>query len=46
MPLIGRGIYVTNAQGYYESEYIENAKGNVEGYDIYLGFNISRVFRL
>ena len=37
---------VTNAQGSYESEYIENAKGTVDGYDIYLGFNISRVFSL
>ena len=46
MPLIGRDIYVTNAQGYYESEYIENAKGTVDGYDIYLGFKISRVFSL
>ena len=39
-------LMVTNAQGSYESEYIENAKGTVDGYDIYLGFNISRVFSL
>jgi hypothetical protein len=37
---------ITNAQGSYESEYIENAKGTVDEYDIYLGFNISRVFSL
>jgi len=29
-------LMVTNAQGSYESEYIENAKGTVDGYDIYL----------
>ena len=39
-------LMITNAQGSYESEYIENAKGTVDGYDIYLGFNISRVFSL
>ena len=39
-------LMVTNAQGSFESEYIENARGTLEGYNIYLGFNISRVFRL
>ena len=37
---------ITNAQGSFESEYIENARGTLEGYNIYLGFNISRVFSL
>ena len=37
---------ITNAQGSFESEYIENARGMLEGYNIYLGFNISRVFSL
>ena len=39
-------LMVTNAQGSFESEYIENAKGKFDGYDIYFGFNISRVFVL
>ena len=39
-------LMVTNAQGSFESEYIENARGTLEGYNIYLGFNISRVFSL
>ena len=39
-------LMVINAQGSYESEYIENAKSTVDGYDIYLGFNISLVFSL
>ena len=37
---------ITNAQGSFESEYIENARGMLEGYNIYFGFNISRVFSL
>ncbi len=37
---------VTNAQGSYESEYIEHARGQFEDFELYIGFNISRVFNL
>ena len=37
---------VTNAQGSYESEYIEHARGQFEDLELYIGFNISRVFNL
>ena len=39
-------LMVTNVQGSYESAYIENATGTLDGMEIYLGFNITRVFRL
>ena len=39
-------IMVTNVQGSYESAYIENASGSIDGMNIYLGFNITRVFSL
>ena len=39
-------IMVTNVQGSYESAYIENASGTIDEMNIYLGFNITRVFSL
>ena len=39
-------IMVTNVQGSYESAYIENASGSMEGKNLYLGFNITRVFAI
>jgi len=39
-------IMVTNVQGSYESAYIENASGSIEGKNLYLGFNITRVFAI
>ena len=39
-------IMVTNVQGSYESAYIENASGSIDGMNIHLGFNITRVFSL
>ncbi len=39
-------LMLTNARGSFESEYIENASGILEDLDLYLGFNIARVFYL
>ena len=39
-------LMVTNAQGSYESKYVEHASGRFENLNLYLGFNISRVFSL
>ncbi|MFL2983229.1 MAG: DUF5777 family beta-barrel protein [Candidatus Neomarinimicrobiota bacterium] len=39
-------LMITNAQGSYESEYVEHATGQFEDLNLYLGFNISRVFTL
>ena len=39
-------LMVTNAQGSYESKYVEHATGRFENLNLYLGFNISRVFSL
>ena len=39
-------LMLTNARGSFESEYIENASGTLEDLDLYLGFNIARVFYL
>lgn len=37
-------LLVTNAQGSFESAYIENAMGVLKGRNIYFGFNITRAF--
>tara|TARA_B100001250_G_C19605344_1_gene702481 strand:- start:5 stop:841 length:837 start_codon:yes stop_codon:yes gene_type:complete len=37
-------LMLTNARGSFESEYIENASGTLKDLDLYLGFNIARVF--
>ena len=39
-------VMVTNAQGSFESEYIENASGEFENFELFIGFNISRVFSI
>ena len=39
-------IMVTNVQGSFESAYIENASGTIADKDLYLGFNITRVFSI
>lgn len=39
-------VMVTNAQGSFESEYIENASGKFENFELFIGFNISRVFSI
>ena len=39
-------VMVTNAQGSFESEYIENARGEFEDLELFIGFNISRVFSI
>ena len=39
-------LMVTNSQGSFESEYIENAKGEFENFELFIGFNISRVFSI
>ena len=39
-------LMLTNARGSFESEYIENASGTLEDLNLYLGFNIARVFYL
>ena len=39
-------LMVTNAQGSFESEYIENSRGEFENLDLFFGFNISRVFSI
>ena len=39
-------IMVTNVQGSYESAYIENASGAIADKNLYLGFNITRVFAI
>ena len=39
-------LMVTNAQGSFESEYVERARGQLEDLDLYIGFNIARVFSL
>jgi hypothetical protein len=37
-------LIITNVQGSFESEYIENATGTFDGLNLFLGFNITRVF--
>jgi len=39
-------LMVTNVQGAFESAYIENASGSVDGMNLFLGFNITRAFSL
>ena len=39
-------LMVTNAQGSFESEYVERARGQLEDLNLYIGFNIARVFSL
>tara|TARA_A100001037_G_scaffold250432_1_gene233484 strand:+ start:3556 stop:4401 length:846 start_codon:yes stop_codon:yes gene_type:complete len=39
-------LILSNVQGAYESIYIENASGTLDGMDFYLGFNITRVFNI
>ncbi len=39
-------IMATNVQGSYESAYIENASGAIADKNLYLGFNITRVFAI
>tara|TARA_B100000686_G_scaffold299894_1_gene334016 strand:+ start:20586 stop:21443 length:858 start_codon:yes stop_codon:yes gene_type:complete len=39
-------LILTNARGGYEGAYIEDAKGSLDTGDIFLGFNITRVFIL
>jgi len=39
-------LMITNAQGSYVSEYVEHARGQFEDLELYIGFNISRVFSL
>ena len=39
-------LMVTNVQGAYESMYIENASGKLDGMKLYLGFNITRAFSI
>ena len=39
-------IMLTNVQGSYESAYIENASGAIADKNLYLGFNITRVFAI
>ncbi len=39
-------IMVTNVQGSFESAYIENASGAIADKNLYLGFNITRVFAI
>jgi len=39
-------LMITNVQGSFESEYIENAMGTFDELNLFLGFNITRVFSL
>ena len=39
-------LMITNVQGSFESEYIENATGTFDELNLFLGFNITRVFSL
>ena len=39
-------LMITNVQGSFESEYIENATGTFDDLNLFLGFNITRVFSL
>ena len=39
-------IMVTNVQGSFESAYIENGSGAIADKNLYLGFNITRVFAI
>ena len=39
-------LMITNVQGAFESAYIENASGKIKDMNLYLGFNITRVFSL
>ena len=39
-------LMITNVQGSFESEYIENASGTFDELNLFLGFNITRVFSL
>ena len=39
-------LMITNVQGSFESEYIENATGTFDKLNLFLGFNITRVFSL
>jgi len=37
-------LLLTNARGGYEGAYIEDAGGSMNSGDVFLGFNITRVF--
>ena len=39
-------LMLTNAQGSFESQYIEQASGGIQNFNLFLGFNITRVFTL
>ena len=39
-------LMITNVQGSFESNYIENATGTFDELNLFLGFNITRVFSL
>jgi len=39
-------LMITNVQGSFESEYIENASGTFDELNLFLGFNITRVFTI
>ena len=39
-------LMLTNVQGAFESIYIENASGEIQGMDLFLGFNITRAFAI
>ena len=39
-------LMITNVQGSFESEYIENASGTYDELNLFLGFNITRVFTI
>ncbi len=39
-------LMITNVQGSFESDYIENATGTFDELNLFLGFNITRVFSL
>ena len=39
-------LMVKNAKGSYESKYVGHATGRFENLNLYLGYNISRVFSL
>ena len=39
-------LMITNVQGSFESEYIENASGTFDELNLFLGFNITRVFSI
>ena len=39
-------LMITNVQGSFESDYIENATGTFDELNLFLGFNITRVFSI